>query len=120
MRLAKGIDEANRKLVEADLCEAGSADVTGELEKDVEGLRSIHDEKCGERDYISEGMVADGEVIANLNAGLEHLGRRKVDVTARIAKDQAEVDSVDRPPYSDRRGNGCSNKGNRFVSSAKG
>ncbi len=95
-RLGEEIDAVNLKLIEADLCEAGSAKVTGELEKDVEGLRSVHGEKCGERDSISSGIVSDGEAIANLNAGLEHLGRRKVDVAARIARDQAEVDSVDR------------------------
>jgi chromosome segregation protein len=90
------IDKANATLVEADLRRAGSAEITSALETLVESLREEHGVRREECDRHNKAIMTDGEAIANLSASLEHLERRRVDTTSRLAKDQAEIDSIDR------------------------
>ena len=91
-----GIGNANANLVEADLMVAGSADLVAGIESEVSELRASYDLLRAECDDLTRQVMQSGESIANLTATLEHLERSKVDVTGRLAKDQAEIDAIDR------------------------
>jgi len=87
---------ANDELVRADLTLAGSAGVVASVEAEVTDLRQSYDALREECDQLQGVVMSRGETIANLTATIEHLDRRKVDVTGRLAKDQAAIDAIDR------------------------
>ncbi len=86
----------NSQLASADLKLAGSTDNVGDLDGEVAALREEHRQVREDCDAIQKTVMSDGEAVANLNAKLENLERRSVEVTGRIAKDQAGIDAVDR------------------------
>ncbi|MFA4875313.1 MAG: chromosome segregation protein SMC, partial [bacterium] len=90
------IGELNAKLVEADLRLVGSTDLVAELDGEVAGLRDDYNTVRQECDGVQKMVMTDGEAIANLNAKIEHLDRRRVEITGRVAKDQAGIDALDR------------------------
>jgi chromosome segregation protein len=94
--LADRIGEANASLVVADLTLAGAAESVAGIEGEVERLRDRHGALRGEGEVLQREVMADGEAVATLTAAIEHLERRRVDVTARIARDQSEIDAHDR------------------------
>ena len=93
--LEEQMEKANAALALADLKLAGSSDVVGGLEEEVCSLRSSVCEIKDRCDELKGQAMGDDAAIANGNATLEHLERRHIDVTGRIARDQAEIDAVD-------------------------
>nr|HPQ80692.1 AAA family ATPase [bacterium] len=93
--LEEQIENANAALALADLKLAGSSDVAGALESEVGELRRRVEGMKERRDELKGQAMGDDAAIANGNATMEHLERRHIDLTGRIARDQAEIDAID-------------------------
>ena len=91
----RGIEGANTAMVSADLKLADSTALTTGLETEVEVLRTKYNELQNEHDSIKSALMEATSAISNFNSSIEHFERSHIDVTGRIARDQAEIDAID-------------------------
>ncbi|MFH0800360.1 MAG: chromosome segregation protein SMC [Pseudomonadota bacterium] len=90
------IEEANSAMVAADLTLADSAEVTGALDLEVEGVRADFQKFQAEADGHKEKAMSCDAAIASLNSTIDSCERRHIDVAGRIARDQTSMDAIDR------------------------
>jgi len=87
---------ANQENVEADLTLVSLNETTVSLDDEVNRLR---EDRAGLNEDAEEKrrqIVADTAASSELKAKLNHLDRRLVEITGVIAKDQAEIDAINR------------------------
>ena len=94
--LAWRLEKANQEIVEADCTLVSLNESALSLEGEVEGLREGKSELTEESQEKQRQLLADTSSLSELKAKLNHLERRLVEISDRITKDQAEVETIDR------------------------
>jgi len=94
--IAERVGNANQEKVEADCALASLTEAAALLEEEVNRLRSDQTKMNEEAEERRRQIFSDAGLAQELKAKLDHLERRVVEITGRVARDQAEIDSTDR------------------------
>ncbi len=94
--VAKRLEEANQEKVEADCAVEDLSESAARLEDTISKLREQRDKLVDDVEDKRSELYSDSALNSELKVRIENLARTVVDVTGRVAKDQAEVDAINR------------------------
>ncbi|MFH1875019.1 MAG: chromosome segregation protein SMC [Pseudomonadota bacterium] len=94
--ITKKLTEANQEKVEADCATEGLSESVTQLETKTSGLRQQRNKLDDDLEDRRSELYSTSSLNSELKIRIENLARNIVEVTGRIAKNQAEVDAINR------------------------